>query len=54
MLFFFSFFSFLFLFHLGFFVILMYAFIILVLLDCRVDFDVDIVQHRELVNFYGV
>ena len=41
--------------------ILMYAFIVLVLfvvvvvvVDCKADFDVDNVQRRELVNFYGV
>ena len=35
--------------------IVMYEFIILVLfLYCQVDFDVDNVQRRELVNFYGV
>ena len=38
--------------------ILMYAFIVLVLFffffDCQADFDVDNVQRRELVNFYGV
>ena len=50
----------LFFFHPGFFVILilMYAFIVLVLfvvvVDCQADFDVDNVQRRELVNFYGV
>ena len=43
-------------FHPGFFVILIliYAFIVLVLFDCQVDFDVDNIQHRELVNFDGV
>ena len=39
--------------------ILMSAFIVLVLLKsfffyCQVDVDVDNVQHRELVTFYGV
>ena len=40
--------------------ILMYAFKALVLflffvvVDCQADFDVDNVQRRELVNFYGV
>ena len=34
--------------------ILMYAFIKLVFFDCQVDFDVDNVQRRELVNLYGV
>ena len=48
------------LFYAGFFVILilMYAFIVLVLfvvvVDCKADFDVDNVQRRELVIFYGV
>ena len=36
----------------------MYAFIVLVLfvvvVDCQADFDVDNVQRRELVKFYGV
>ena len=47
-----------FLFHPGFFLfvilILIYAFIVLVLFDCQADFDVDNVQRRKLVNFYGV
>ena len=39
--------------------ILMCAFIVHVLFfffffDCQVDFDVDNVQHREFVDFYGV
>ena len=35
--------------------ILMYAFIVLVLFShCQVDFDVNNVQRRELVNLYGV
>ena len=35
--------------------ILMYAFIVLVLFFyCQADFDVDNVQRRELVIFYGV
>ena len=36
--------------------ILMCAFIALVLFffGCRADFDIDNVQRRELVNFYGV
>ena len=31
---------------------LMYAFIVLVLFDCQVDFDVDNVQRRELVILF--
>ena len=38
--------------------IVMYAFIVLVpfclFVDCQADFDVDNVQRRELVMFYGV
>ena len=35
--------------------ILMCAFIVHVLFfDCQVDFDVDNVQRREFVDFYGV
>ena len=36
------------------FLILMYAFIVLVLFGCQADFDVDNVQRRELVNVCGV
>ena len=29
-------------------------FVVVVVVDCQVDFDVDNVQRRELVNLYGV
>ena len=28
--------------------------VVVVVVDCQADFDVDNVQRRELVNFYGV
>ena len=28
--------------------------VVVVVVDCQVDFDVDNVQRRELVNLYGV
>ena len=30
------------------------TFVVVVVVDCQADFDVDNVQRRELVNFYGV
>ena len=31
-----------------------HSFCVCVVVDCQADFDVDNVQRRELVNFYGV
>ena len=48
-------FFFLFFFHPGFFVILILMYVCTcTFFDCQADFDVNIVQRRELVNFYGV
>ena len=46
--------------HPGFFVILilmylyLYFHVVVVVVRCQADFDVDNVQRRELVSFYGV